>query len=1284
MAVIKCKMCGGDLVLVEGQSVAECEYCGSRQTVPVADNEKKLTLFARANRLRTACEFDKAAGIYESIVADFPEEAEAYWGLVLCKYGIEYVDDPATGKKIPTCHRSSFDSVMDDSNFEQAMENADEVALRVYRQEAKQIEGIRKGILEVSSSEKPYDIFICYKETDSNGDRTVDSLLAQDIYDALTSRGYRVFFSRITLEDKLGQAYEPYIFAALNSAKIMLAVGTCYEHYNAVWVKNEWSRYLKIIAQDKNKYLIPCYKGLDAYDMPKEFAHLQGQDMGKVGAIADLLRGIEKLIPRQNGNTVVVQEKVVVGNAGGSNKIASLLDRGNMALEDGDWAKADSFFEDVLNNDSKNAQAYIGKTLAQERCRTMDALVRKRRDVYQNVRTEELEIPERTAYISGMVNKFALPGYLEAGYLRTLYDVDRTYDSEVSGRKQQYQDEKNWWVNHKLLSRAEKFATGSVAETFQQEKKHLFSQLNERIRQAEQADAKNIAEMEQEYDAFLAETDAQAGKLHQDAISRREKDYQTWLEQAKTETEPKFLRDLADAFVSLYGYKDSKNLAEHCRKRAADEQAKIDAENNRLCLLAEQKRKAQQKRMKIIVILAAACIVLAVVMTLVVAKVVIPQNQYKQAETLLAEGDIHGAAIAFYAIGDYQDSQERSSELWGKIVSNETICAGDYYSVGQKADGTVVAVGRNLDGMTDVSSWEEIVAISTGTFYTVGLKTDGTVVSTGQNTNGQRNVSDWNDIVTVSAGSSHTIGLRKDGSIISTGNNEDGQCNVSEWTDIVVINAGSFHTVGLKKDGTVVAVGRNENGQCNVSEWTDIVAISAGRDHTVGLKADGTVVAVGDNSAGACDVSDWSDIVAISAGVFHTVGVKKDGTVVATQYGGDAQHNRGQCEVSGWTDIVSVSAAGYHTLGLKSDGSVVAVGNNEFGECEVSGWTNIKLPVITEPQQLAMSTANQEREAQLAGEYAAAEELMNNGETAKAAIAFARLENYRDARERCFELWDDITVRETVDAGRFHTVGLKIDGTVVSTNYTDEDKYNCGQCEVSDWTDIVTISTTEGHTVGLKLDGTVVATKYTGKYYDGQCEVSDWRNIEDISTGHNFTVGLKNDHTVLVTGEVNGASDWTDIVAISAGYDHIVGLKADGTVIAAGDNDYGQCEVSDWQDIVAISAGWYHTVGLKADGSLVAVGSNNYGECNISEWQDIVAISAGHNYTVGLKADATVVATGRNNDGQCNVSSWRDIVAISAELIHTVGLKKDGTVVAVGNSYGNRCNVSGWRHIKLP
>ena len=358
MSVIKCKMCGGDLELIEGSSVAVCAYCGSQQTVPAADNEKKLTLFARANRLRLACEFDKAAGVYESIVADFPEEAEAYWGLVLCRYGIEYVDDPATGKKIPTCHRSSFDSVMEDIDFEQALENADAVARRVYRDEAKAIEELRRGIVEVSGKEPPYDIFICYKETDENGERTVDSVIAQDVYDALTEKGYRVFFSRISLEDKLGTEYEPYIFAALHSAKIMLAFGTDYEYYNAVWVKNEWSRYLQLMTKDKSKHLIPCYKGIDAYDMPKEFAKLQAQDMGKVGAMQDLLRGVDKIM--SGNSSAAAQPPQAATNA----TAESLLKRAQMFLEDKDSKFATEYAQKVLDIDPECADAYMVLLLA--------------------------------------------------------------------------------------------------------------------------------------------------------------------------------------------------------------------------------------------------------------------------------------------------------------------------------------------------------------------------------------------------------------------------------------------------------------------------------------------------------------------------------------------------------------------------------------------------------------------------------------------------------------------------------------------------------------------------------------------------------------------------------------------------------------------------------------------------------------------------------------------------------------------------------------------------------
>ena len=364
MAVFKCKMCGGDLDVQEGLNVCECEYCGTKQTIPALDNEKKLNLFNRANRLRLNSEFDKAATIYENIIAEFPEEAEGYWGLVLCNYGIEYVDDPATAKKIPTCHRAAFDSITKDENYNLALEYADVVAQKLYRDEAREIDRIMSEILSISKNEKPYDIFICYKETDEIGNRTIDSVIAQDVYDALTDKGYRVFFSRISLEDKLGQQYEPYIFAALNSAKVMLTFGTKYEYYHAVWVKNEWSRFLKLMAKDKTKALVPCYKDLDAYDMPDEFKALQAQDMGKVGAIQDLIRGIDKLLPKNE--STIVQEAIIVNNTTTTTATVttdSLIKRAFMFLEDGEWDSANAYCEKVLDIDPENAQAYLGKLM---------------------------------------------------------------------------------------------------------------------------------------------------------------------------------------------------------------------------------------------------------------------------------------------------------------------------------------------------------------------------------------------------------------------------------------------------------------------------------------------------------------------------------------------------------------------------------------------------------------------------------------------------------------------------------------------------------------------------------------------------------------------------------------------------------------------------------------------------------------------------------------------------------------------------------------------------------
>ena len=293
----KCKYCGGELNSVDGlKSVGKCKYCGSKQTLPKLEDEKRANLFERANHLRRNNEFDKAEALYEQLLNEDLTDPEAYWSLVLCRYGIEYVEDKRTGERLPTVNRMQMVSILADEDYKSAIANADEEQKKLYEEEARLINEIQKGILEIARKEEPFDIFICYKETDSEGKRSRDSILAQDLYHELTRDGYKVFFARVTLQGKLGSAYEPYIFSALNSAKVMVVLGTKKEHFEAVWVRNEWSRFLGQIKKGERKVLIPAYRDMDAYDLPVEFSNLQALDMSRLGFLQELVEGVENIL----------------------------------------------------------------------------------------------------------------------------------------------------------------------------------------------------------------------------------------------------------------------------------------------------------------------------------------------------------------------------------------------------------------------------------------------------------------------------------------------------------------------------------------------------------------------------------------------------------------------------------------------------------------------------------------------------------------------------------------------------------------------------------------------------------------------------------------------------------------------------------------------------------------------------------------------------------------------------------------------------------------------------
>lgn len=628
MAIIKCKMCGGDIEISADKTFGTCEYCGSTMTLPKVDDEQRAAAFNRGNHFRRSGEFDKALAVYERIVAEDDNDAEAHWCCALCRFGIEYVEDPATYEWLPTCHRASFDSFLEDVDYLAAVEHSDGITRRQYQKDAAKIAEVQRGILATSQNEQPFDVFLCYKETGEDGQRTRDSLMAQEVYYELTEQGYRVFFARITLEDKAGAEYEPYIFAALNSAKVMVVIGTKPEHFNAVWVKNEWSRFLSMMKKDRSKLLLPCYRDMDPYDLPEALSVLQSYDMSKIGFMQDLIRGVKKVVDAakpQEAVTETVKETVVVHNEGGSN-VQALLKRGNMALEDGEWSKADEFFEQVLNQDAECAEAYLGKFLSSKKERTTQDYAQCYCEKAANsapTKKKTLACEEDQAFIDTCIKKYQVAGYYTPEAIRKALAYDRFYCADRAAYFREEQEKiKSTLDADRNFARAEKFASGELKAQCGALRTEVMTFLRQQEQNAEQEAAAEKQRVTEAYRAFLRETEPKLAARQKEALAKKQADGEA-AEQAR----------IKDA------------------QRAEDEK-----------LVREMAAwEAARKKKRTIMIVAAIVAVFAAYQ--VVKNVVLPAVKYSKAEEMLTAGDYDGAVTAFGELGDYKDSAAMRRKL---------------------------------------------------------------------------------------------------------------------------------------------------------------------------------------------------------------------------------------------------------------------------------------------------------------------------------------------------------------------------------------------------------------------------------------------------------------------------------------------------------------------------------------------------------------------------------------------------------------------------------------------
>ena len=632
MSIFKCKMCGGTIEFNPGDTVGVCDSCGTKQTLPRLDDDRKANLYDRANHFRRNNDFDKAAGIYEQILNEDNTDAEAYWSLVLCHYGIEYVEDPQSRKRIPTVNRAQFTSIFDDDNYKSALHYADGYQKELYENEAKAINEIQKGILAISQKEEPFDVFICYKETDNSGRRTQDSVLANDLYHQLTQEGFKVFFSRITLEDKLGTAYEPYIFAALNSAKVMVVLGTKPEYFNAVWVKNEWSRYLSLVKNSNGKkMLIPAYKDMDPYDLPEEFSHLQAQDMSKLGFMQDLIRGIKKIVSA-GAPKAEVKETVAVG---GNVNVEPLLERAFMFLEDGDWGEANEYCEKVLDQDPKNARAYLGKLMAE--CRAC--------------RMEDLQNCRQPFDGNGNYNKilrFAEPKLIETlkGYIAHINERNENARlTEIYNRAVSAMNEANSENGYKAAAEMFKTVPG-------------FKDADSLVEKC--LDNAEICRKDALYNSARSQMNQNTISSYESAIRMLE---------------------------SIPGWKDADEQIYACKKKieelkAKQEAERLEAERKAEAERLERERKAEEHRIAVEkrkkkakkgFAIGTPIVCACIAFVLVLIAVIMPKQKYNQAMELISSGDYDSAYALLEEIGD---KETIASNKYDRAI--KYIDSGDY------------------------------------------------------------------------------------------------------------------------------------------------------------------------------------------------------------------------------------------------------------------------------------------------------------------------------------------------------------------------------------------------------------------------------------------------------------------------------------------------------------------------------------------------------------------------------------------------------------------------------
>ncbi|MBP5175361.1 MAG: hypothetical protein ILP07_05565, partial [Treponema sp.] len=164
--------------------------------------------------------------------------------------------------------------------------------------------------------------------------------------------------------------------------------------------------------KDSSRLLIPCYKDMDAYDIPEELSMFQSQDMEQIGFIQDLLHCITKAMTADRNKA----KDEPMASSGAFNQGAfwrneeafKLKKRISILMEQQDWRKANSYCEKLLESEPENPELYLMMCMISHHIPNEDAL----RRCSINLATDKnfqvalkFAIPERKKQLEGVQSR---------------------------------------------------------------------------------------------------------------------------------------------------------------------------------------------------------------------------------------------------------------------------------------------------------------------------------------------------------------------------------------------------------------------------------------------------------------------------------------------------------------------------------------------------------------------------------------------------------------------------------------------------------------------------------------------------------------------------------------------------------------------------------------------------------------------------------------------------------------------------------------------------------------